>query len=353
MDSEALSFSVVVPTYDRPEDLRRCLRSVGAQTRVPHQVVVVVDGDRPGRATAEFDDLLDQSTALTVTTSDGPTGLSVARNTGIREATGSVVVFLDDDVVLGETYLERLARLYELFDDERLAGVGGFDELATQSRLGRLYDRLFYQAPPGWRVNRAGMAGTAPPVRYARDGENRERDDPARPTDVPWRADWLVGNNMSFKREVVAANPFPQWNGGREVHEDLAVGWKLERAGYHCLVDPRLPLEHREVRGDPDVTPFVRSGRNRVRLFRRHGDPEDWPLFVLAASGEVQKELLAGLATGDVRDHWTRAAGLLAGTVAEAVAPGPDPAFGPLADVHPEDRDGDARRGSPDPTPQP
>lgn len=306
---DEISLSAIVPTYDRPDDLRACLASLGRQTRAPAEVIVVDDGDLPAATVDDLRGALPEETAFRITASDGPPGLSVARNTGVRRAEGSVVVILDDDVVLGETYLDRLARLYDLFDDESLAGVGGYDELGRGSRLGRLYDRLFYQGPDGWRINGAGMSS------------GRARGE------LPWRSDWLVGNNMSFKREVILDHPFPQWNGGREVHEDLAVGWELKQSGYHCLVDPGLPLEHNESRGDdPDVRPYLNGGRNRVRLFRRYGEAGAG-LFALAVLGEIQKEVASGLLAGDVRRHWTRAAGLLAGTVAEALRPADEPVY--------------------------
>ena len=45
-----LSVSVIVPTHDRHDLLRRALDSIAAQTRAPLEVIVVDDGSKDGTA---------------------------------------------------------------------------------------------------------------------------------------------------------------------------------------------------------------------------------------------------------------------------------------------------------------
>jgi GT2 family glycosyltransferase len=89
-------YSVIVPTYQRPSSLARCLDALGAQTigRDRFEVIVVDDGSaEPARAVvasgaASIDvRLIEQSNA----------GPATARNTGARAARGAYVVFTDDD----------------------------------------------------------------------------------------------------------------------------------------------------------------------------------------------------------------------------------------------------------------
>lgn len=84
--------SVVIPTYDRAELVVRALHSVLAQTRPPDEVIVVDDGstdDTVERIRAQFPTvrLLAQPNR----------GVSAARNTGIRAATGEWIALLDSD----------------------------------------------------------------------------------------------------------------------------------------------------------------------------------------------------------------------------------------------------------------
>lgn len=88
--------SVVVPTYNRPEKLRRAVETVRAQTYRPIELVVVDDhSTEPAADALEDVDLSDIS--LTVIRHEQNRGGNAARNTGIREATGEFLAFLDDD----------------------------------------------------------------------------------------------------------------------------------------------------------------------------------------------------------------------------------------------------------------
>ena len=92
-DSE-LGVSVVVCAYtlDRWERTRAALSSVLGQRPEAEEVLLVVDhnADLAACARREF-------SGVRVLESDGPPGLSGARNTGLRAASQPITVFLDDD----------------------------------------------------------------------------------------------------------------------------------------------------------------------------------------------------------------------------------------------------------------
>ncbi|MBI3573830.1 glycosyltransferase [Candidatus Kaiserbacteria bacterium] len=85
--------SVVIPTKNRPELLKRALTSVVAQTYKDFEAIVVDDGDGSAAAmVASFGDSRIRSIK-----NNGVHGGGAARNLGIREAKGEFVAFLDDD----------------------------------------------------------------------------------------------------------------------------------------------------------------------------------------------------------------------------------------------------------------
>ena len=94
MSSDRPDVSVVIPTRDRHEILRRTLEGALAQEGVDLEVIVVDDGSRDG--TAERLAGLDEP-RLRIVRNETSRGVGAARNIGIREARGEWLAFLDDD----------------------------------------------------------------------------------------------------------------------------------------------------------------------------------------------------------------------------------------------------------------
>jgi glycosyltransferase involved in cell wall biosynthesis len=94
--------TVIIPTRDRPQMLRRSVASALAQLDVDVDVIVVDDGSQP-RLTS--DDLPSEVTLLHSGTSGG---VAKARNLGVEHATGGWVAFLDDDDVWSTDHLSML-----------------------------------------------------------------------------------------------------------------------------------------------------------------------------------------------------------------------------------------------------
>jgi glycosyltransferase involved in cell wall biosynthesis len=87
--------SVVIPTYNRATDLKRCLDSVVAQTFRDFEVLVCDDGSTDG--TAEVVSLYKGSLNLTYHWNDNFGGPARPRNIGLRLARGTYVALLDSD----------------------------------------------------------------------------------------------------------------------------------------------------------------------------------------------------------------------------------------------------------------
>jgi glycosyltransferase involved in cell wall biosynthesis len=118
--------SVVIPTYNRAEGLRLCLRSLEAQT-IPtsrFEVVVVDDGSADG--TLKMLHGLETRLDLRVVAVEH-LGPSHARNCGINAARYEILALTEDDVVVSPRWLERaLAHIDDGADvvDGRVVYVG-------------------------------------------------------------------------------------------------------------------------------------------------------------------------------------------------------------------------------------
>jgi len=295
--------SVIIPTRDRRDNLLDCLSSLADQTILPSEIIIVDDGDLGEKPLSKVRQRVPDSVSLQITESEGEPGTSTARNTGAEAASCPIVLILDDDTVLGPAYIKRLQRLYREYDDDNLAGIGGFDDsLRSPGALEWLYDRIFFQGGMGWSVNKFGLHSWEPTI------------------STPVYADWLSGNNASYKKKILLSYPFPHWSGGREALEDVGMGMQLKRSGYYCVIDPDLPVRHCESKDNETAFDFgVKRARNRVRIFRQFGKSAPISPFVWALIGDIIKQLLAPAYDGMVKRHWTTGTGMIIGAVDQLI----------------------------------
>lgn len=112
MTKELPSFSVIIPTYERPAQLTRCLKGLARldYPRELFEVIVVDDGSSsPPRALVEeFRASLDVR-LLEQRRNKGPAG---ARNFGAAHARGEFLAFTDDDCEAGTEWLRALASAF-------------------------------------------------------------------------------------------------------------------------------------------------------------------------------------------------------------------------------------------------
>jgi glycosyltransferase involved in cell wall biosynthesis len=117
----AVLFSVIIPTRNRPERLRRALDSVARQSRQDFEIIVVNDG-----STEAYD--LDHPVAAKMNYIALPRvhGPALARNAGIAAARGRWLSFLDDDDEWEPNFLEVMAARLEGEGDEPVFAWGSF-----------------------------------------------------------------------------------------------------------------------------------------------------------------------------------------------------------------------------------
>lgn len=115
------TISVVVPVYNIAEYLPRCLDSLAAQQHADMQFVLVDDGSSDGSG-ALCDSYAAKDTRFCVIHQPN-SGVSRARNAGLRAATGQYIGFVDgDDDIDPEMYLVLLKRLMDEAADVAMCG---------------------------------------------------------------------------------------------------------------------------------------------------------------------------------------------------------------------------------------
>ena len=96
-------FSVIIPVYNRPDEVDELLASLAHQTCRNFEVIIVEDGSTiPCReAVDRYRDQLDINYIYKENE-----GRSIARNVGIEASTGNYLVFFDSDCVIPPQYFE-------------------------------------------------------------------------------------------------------------------------------------------------------------------------------------------------------------------------------------------------------
>jgi cellulose synthase/poly-beta-1,6-N-acetylglucosamine synthase-like glycosyltransferase len=132
--------SIVVPTRDRPEGLTSCLEAVRRQETRVHEIIVVDSAPRQRDASVVAARYGARYFRL-----DQP-GLSRARNKGAREASGDLVIFLDDDITVAT---DCVSALVVEFADPRVAAVSGRIRMVGGDEAARAAFESFGGFDPG------------------------------------------------------------------------------------------------------------------------------------------------------------------------------------------------------------
>ena len=98
-------YSIIVPVYNRPDEIDKLLESLSAQTVKPFELVIIEDGSKE-----RCDHLIGRYRSFFTIHYHYKEneGRCEARNYGLARATGDYMLFFDSDVILPPFYFERL-----------------------------------------------------------------------------------------------------------------------------------------------------------------------------------------------------------------------------------------------------
>lgn len=128
--------SVIVPTYKRSDMLLRCINSVLNQTYKNIELIVVNDNEKGDEYSLQLYEKLSSVTdeRFRFIEQEKHINGAVARNFGIKNATGEYICFLDDDDYINDNKIERQVEELSKLD----SSYGGVSCLLTQVKNGKL-----------------------------------------------------------------------------------------------------------------------------------------------------------------------------------------------------------------------
>jgi GT2 family glycosyltransferase len=293
-----LPVAVVVPTYNRPEHIRICLKHIAAQTIRPVHTAVVdcSPNDATYQVVAnEFPDV------DYLWTPYGAGGHGAAcRDLGLRAVSASVVVFIDDDAYAEPHCIEQLLLPYS---DPAVGGVGGRVRNGIPGEESTGIDQIGLFLPDGTLTgNFAANPGK------------------------PVRVDHLIGACMSWRRDILVENGGIHDDYPGPLREDTDIAFRVASAGWQIVYQPSAVV--REVSGPYhkgrrfDLRYTYCGNRNHLVLLMQNlgpGDPRVRRYFGAAARG-VGNRVIRAIRITESEGSQHRLGRRLAGAFAHSAA---------------------------------
>lgn len=103
--------SVIVPAYNVEKYLEQCVSSILSQDYQDFEIIIIDDGSKD--STTDIADRLHESDSRIKVIHKANGGVSAARNTGIENATGDYIAFVDGDDYWAKDYLSYMVSMAE------------------------------------------------------------------------------------------------------------------------------------------------------------------------------------------------------------------------------------------------
>ena len=233
-----MKYSIIVPVYNRPDEVDELLESLSNQTQKDFEVIIVEDGSV--KTCKDVCDKYADILALHYYAKEN-SGPGQSRNYGAERANGEWLLILDSDVVLPEGYLEAIDKSL-LSVSEEIVAFGGPDaahDSFTPVQKAISYSMTSFFTTGGIRGGKAKLDKFYP-----------------------------RSFNMGIRRDV-----YQQLGGFTKMRfgEDIDFSYRIVEAGYRPRLFPDAWVWHKR---RTDFKKFFRqvynSGIARINLEKRH-----------------------------------------------------------------------------------
>lgn len=271
--------TIIIPTYNRPLELKNCIRSILEQTMKPDELFIVDDGNLtefPFKKELEAADI-----KCFYLKKDCP-GLTASRNYGVQMATGDIIFFFDDDVILDSDYIEEILKIYIGDKTNKIGGVGGIQK---NRNILNIKDYLLW-VPEIFFIVNGFSEGRVLPSGFCIDYGTTPFRIRAN-TEVAF----LAGCAMSFRKRIFQEFSFNSERYlGYGLGEDKDFSYRVSRK-YRLIINPKamlLHLESSKMRGDKYT--FGRKYMIERFIFFKNfvkKTPSSWIFFYYAVFGYI------------------------------------------------------------------
>ncbi len=208
-----MEISIIISTYNRPQDLNSLLKSIHNQSKLPNEIIIIDDSinDDVKDIYIEFkNDINKKKITYTYVKNKVRKGLTASRNIGIDQCEGDIVIFLDDDTILDSEYIKQILKIYE--EKPEALGVQGFILEPSEQIKNNIFDKIFFQ--------------------YYLE-KNKCRVLPSTNNTYPYlvnkiiNCQWLSGSNQSYRKEIFNKFRFDENLKKYAFKEDLDFSYRV------------------------------------------------------------------------------------------------------------------------------
>lgn len=208
--NKEMKFSVIVPVYNRIDEVRDLLESLLAQTSDNFEAVIVEDGSSEP-CEAVVDEARRKGLDVKYFYKENE-GRSIARNHGMERASGSYFIFFDSDCVIPPAYFETLTKVLARRPLDCFGGPDAAHQSFTTTQKAINYTMTSFLTTGGIRGGKVSLEKFTPRT-----------------------------FNMGFSREV-----YERVGGFREMFsEDIDMSTRIRLAGFSIGLITEVPVWHK------------------------------------------------------------------------------------------------------------
>ena len=278
-----MKFSIVIPVFNRPDEVEELLRSLVNQSFRDFEVIIVEDGSSIpcGQVVQQFSETL--PTHYYIIENSGPAG---ARNFGMTKAQGDYIIFFDSDCLIPQGYFEAVEQALQETQADAFGGPDRAHPSFTPVQKAINYSMTSFFTTGGIRGGKQKMDKFYP-----------------------------RSFNMGIRREVInQLGGFSKMRFG----EDIDLSIRIVKGGHKSCLFSKAWVYHKR---RTDLKKFFKqvnnSGIARINLYMKYPDSLKL-VHVLPAVFTLGVGFLACLFV----------VGILLGTATQTGIINPDPPFG-------------------------
>jgi len=236
-----MKFSIVIPTFNRRDTLETVLPSIADQDYPRDNFEILLSDSGSDDGTPEFVKGLEIPNLRFITGENR--GRSGARNRGIVDAKGEIILFTDADIIASPDLLSQHAKYHEKYDNCAVVG--------REVRVDTLEE--YYE-----------VRGKSETYRTLHPPHRKK---------LSWLY-FLTGNASVNRQTLIDAGMFDEAFTGYG-HEDLELGYRLEKKGVTIYYNKDAVNYHwHPVEYEEECKRRFLAGISTVRFYNKHRDPK-------------------------------------------------------------------------------